>query len=50
MFKKLEDVDTTTLTDTFAPDGQEVSFGTIFKNPGLAKFFEIIAAEVRSML
>ncbi len=37
--------DTTTLTDTFAPDGEQVRFGTVFKNPGLARFLEIIANE-----
>jgi len=33
-----------TLADTYAPDGKVPQFGDIFKNPQIAKFFEIIAA------
>jgi gamma-glutamyltranspeptidase/glutathione hydrolase len=33
------------LTKTFMPDGKAVRFGDIFKNPDLARFFEIIARD-----
>lgn len=33
------------LAKTFIPDGKPVRFGQIFRNEGLAKFFEIIAQE-----
>ena len=34
-----------TLRDTFTPFGKAVHFGDIFKNPGLARFFETIARD-----
>jgi len=34
-----------TLGETFTPSGKAVHFGEIFKNPGLAKFFETIARD-----
>jgi gamma-glutamyltranspeptidase/glutathione hydrolase len=34
-----------TLAKAFMPDGKPVRFGDIFRNPGLARFFEIIARE-----
>jgi len=33
------------LAKTFTPDGKAVRFGDIFKNPNLARFFEIIARD-----
>jgi len=34
-----------TLTQTFMPDGKPLRFGDIFRNTGLARFFEIIARD-----
>ena len=34
-----------TLTGTFIPDGKPLRFGDIFRNPALARFFEIIARD-----
>ena len=34
-----------TLAKTFTPDGKPLRFGNIFRNPGLARFFEIIARD-----
>jgi len=34
-----------TLAGTFTPSGKAVHFGDIFKNPGLARFFETIARD-----
>lgn len=34
-----------TLSETFAPDGRTPRFGDIFKNPGMADFFRIIARD-----
>ncbi len=34
-----------TLAETFMPDGKPLRFGDIFKNMGLARFFEIIAQD-----
>jgi gamma-glutamyltranspeptidase/glutathione hydrolase len=34
-----------TLAGTFTPSGKSVRFGDIFKNPGLARFFETIARD-----
>ena len=34
-----------TLTETFTPSGKSVRFGDIFKNPGLARFFDTIARD-----
>jgi gamma-glutamyltranspeptidase / glutathione hydrolase len=32
------------MASTFMPDGKPIRFGNVFKNPDLARFFEIIAA------
>ena len=32
------------MASTFMPEGKPIRFGDVFKNPGLARFFEIIAA------
>jgi gamma-glutamyltranspeptidase/glutathione hydrolase len=34
-----------TLLETFTPSGKRINYGDIFKNPGLARFFEIIARD-----
>jgi gamma-glutamyltranspeptidase/glutathione hydrolase len=34
-----------TLAKTFTPSGKSINFGDIFRNPGLADFFEIIARD-----
>jgi len=34
-----------TLTGTFMPDGKSLRFGDIFRNPALARFFEVIARD-----
>jgi len=34
-----------TLAKTFIPDGKTLHFGDMFRNPGLARFFEIIARD-----
>jgi len=41
----LDSTRSSTLRETFTPSGKAVKYGDIFKNPGLARFFETIARD-----